>query len=174
MSLWEGIRTAPAQRYRGLAYRHVGEAYSDRPLSGLGSYRRGGRFNPPESFPVLYLCTTYACVTEEFWRRIKVAGTDPGDLLPRVVYEYEVNLEAVLDLTDDSTLRHLRVGVGELISRDRSLTQQIGDSASASGLYQAILSYSATGVDEVLAILDEGLQGVTVISSKRWKVPDDI
>lgn len=80
----------------------------------------------------------------------------------------------MLDLTDDSTLRHLRVGVGELISRDRSLTQQIGDSASASGLYQAILSYSATGVDEVLAILDEGLQGVTVISSKRWKVPDDI
>lgn len=174
MNLREGIRSAPVRPYRGIAYRHIGEAYADRPLSGTGSYQRGGRFNPAGSFPVLYLCTTYRCATEEFRRRIEIVGADPGDLLPRVVYEYEVNLGAVLDLTDDATLRHLRLSVGKLTSSDRLLTRKIGDYANKSGLYQAILSFSATGVDEVLAVMEEGLMGVSVIASRRWSSPADI
>lgn len=112
MNLREGVRSAPVRPYRGMAYCHIGETYADRPLSGLGSYRRGGRFNPAGAFSLLYLCTTYRCVTEEFWRRIRIADADPLDLLPRVAYEYQVSLEAVLDLTDRATLRHLRMDVG--------------------------------------------------------------
>lgn len=54
-------------------------------------------------------------------------------------------------------LEHLDVTAELLVDDDRSLTQHIGEIAHQFG-YQAVLSGSATGVDEVLAVFTENLR----------------
>lgn len=45
-----------------VGYRNQTRGYD--PTSGEGARRFGGRFDPPGSFPVLYLYTTRPCVEE--------------------------------------------------------------------------------------------------------------
>jgi RES domain-containing protein len=61
--LAECISTAARRPYEGSAFRQQSPRHD--PLSGDGARILGGRFNPPESFPVLYLCTTRACAVAE-------------------------------------------------------------------------------------------------------------
>lgn len=44
------------------------------PKSGEGARRFGGRFNPPKSFPVVYLCLTRPCVKAELTRQAERQG----------------------------------------------------------------------------------------------------
>lgn len=124
------------------------------PLSGEGARIHGGRFNPPDSFPVLYLCITRACAAAELRYRGErlVIGID--GLLPRVLYRYEVSLDRILDLTSDETLQHFAVTTAQIIGTDVAIPRQIGEAAHATGV-QAIRAPSATGVDEVLAVFPE-------------------
>jgi hypothetical protein len=62
-----------------------------------------------------------------------------------------------------------------VVDEDWSLTQQIGEVAHQFG-YQAILNASATGVDEVLAVLVENIRTGTVgpIPVGAWQSLDDL
>jgi RES domain-containing protein len=60
------ISTAQRRAYSGICYRQQSPKYD--PLSGEGARMQGGRFNPPNSFPVLYLCSTAGCAAAEFMR----------------------------------------------------------------------------------------------------------
>jgi len=53
------------------------------PRSGEGARRFGGRFNPPDSFPVLYLCSTPACAASELRRQAARQGIELDHMLPR-------------------------------------------------------------------------------------------
>lgn len=77
------------------------------PLSDDGARRSGGRFNPPHSFPVIYLCTTRPCVVAELTRQARGQNLDVEDLLPRELWCLTVELTKVLDLTNGGTLRAL-------------------------------------------------------------------
>ena len=50
------IGLAPRTSLSLIAYRNQAKGFD--PRSGDGARRLGGRFNPPHSFPVLYLCLT--------------------------------------------------------------------------------------------------------------------
>ena len=52
----EQAAAAPRGAYLGEAFRHMATGWDD-PLSGEGARIHGDRFNPPDKFPVLYLCT---------------------------------------------------------------------------------------------------------------------
>ena len=93
---------------------------------------QGGRFNPPNSFPVLYLCSTAGCATAEFMRFATDHPIGPAGFLPRSLYRYAVDFSNVLDLTDPATLDHLDVAADRLVQEDRTLTHQIGELATAS------------------------------------------
>jgi hypothetical protein len=56
------------------------------PRSGDGARRVGGRFNRPDSFPVVYLCTTRPCVVAELTRQARRQGLEVEDLLPRELW----------------------------------------------------------------------------------------
>ncbi len=165
----ERVATAPHVVYEGEAYRHMAARWDD-PLSGEGARINGGRFNPPDSFPVLYLCTTRPCAVAEL-RRLgerQVIGVE--GLLPRVLYRYETMLDRVLDLTADETLAHLGVTVTQITGADLTVPRQIGEAAHATGS-QAIRAPSATGVDEVLAVFPELLGGGRLFPEplERWE-----
>jgi RES domain-containing protein len=156
-----------------VAYRNQAKGFD--PRSGDGARRLGGRFNPPHSFPVLYLCLTLPCMAAELTRQAERQGLDVDALLPRELFEISVDLGKVLDLTDVSTLDALGIAPRDLVWADHRLTQEIGE-ATHEHAFQAIRSPSATGVDNVLAILPENLPGA-VLDVKllgEWSTADDL
>jgi RES domain-containing protein len=171
--LAERVSTAPRRHYEGSAFRHQSPRHD--PLSGEGGRLAGGRFNPPESFPVIYLCTTRACAVAEFRRFSTRQPIGAEGFLPRVLYEYQIAFASVLDLTDAAILAHLELEAGLLVDQDRSLTQQLGELTHQFG-YQALCSPSATGVDVVLAVFTDNLRTGRIEPqvAERWETIADL
>ncbi len=157
----------------GVAYRNQVKGFD--PRSGDGARRLGGRYNPPHSFPVLYLCLTRPCVVAELSRQAERQGLSVDALLPRELFEVRADLDKVLDLTDAETLGALGIGRPDLVREDHQLTREIGEAAHEHA-FQAIRSPSATGVDNVLAIFPEKLAGavldVTLLG--EWNTAEDL
>ncbi len=168
------VATAPRIPYLGEAFRHMAARWED-PLSGEGARIHGGRFNPPDSFPVLYLCTTRSCSAAELRYRGERLVIGVEGLLPRVLYRYEVSLDRVLDLTSGETLEHLSVTNAQVVGTDLGISHQIGEAAHATGS-QAIRAPSATGVDEVLAVFPELLGSGRLRAElvERWESMEDL
>ncbi len=139
---------------RANGYRNQARGFD--PRSGEGVQRFGGRFNPPNSFAVLYLCTTRPCVVAELTRQAKRQQLDVEQLLPRELWRVQTQLTRVLDLTDTKTLIVLNLNDADLVHDDHQLTREIGEAAYQHE-FQAILTQSATGVDNVLAVLPDNL-----------------
>lgn len=143
----------------GVAYRNQAKGFD--PRSGDGARRLGGRFNPPRSFPVLYLCLTRPSVVAELTRQAERQGLNVGALPPRELFEVRADLDKVLDLTDAETLGALGIAPPDLVREDHQFTQEIGEAAHEHA-FQAIRSPSATGVDNVMATFPEKLAGAVL------------
>ena len=145
------------------------------PRSGEGARRQGGRFNPPRSFPVVYLCLTRPCVVAELTTRAARQSVQVSDLLPRELWSVATTLERVLDLTDQAVLDTLGIQAADLERTDHAFTRQIGEAAHERQM-QAIRSPSATGVDHVLALFPEnlGVATLTVELVKLWETEQDL
>jgi RES domain-containing protein len=92
-SLIERIGTVPSRPFRGLAYRSASPGYAA--LSGEGARLKGGRWNPPDSFPVLYVATDPSAAAAEIKRTARRYGVALDDLLPRILTTIGVRLEIV-------------------------------------------------------------------------------
>jgi RES domain-containing protein len=168
------IATAPHVAYVGETYRHMAAQWDD-PLSGEGARIRGGRFNPPDSFPVLYLCTTRPCAVAELRQLGQRQLIGVEGLLPRVLYRYETSLDHVLDLTSETTLKYLGITAAQVVGSDLTIPRQIGEAAHATGS-QAIMAPSATGVDQVIAVFPELLGSGRALPEplERWEAIEDL
>src|SRR3954452_5404247 len=51
-------------------------------LDGSFAAQRGGRWNPPESFPVVYLCGSAEVARANVYRKLEGQPYGPGDLIP--------------------------------------------------------------------------------------------
>lgn len=153
--------------FSGTAYRNQAPGFDAR--SGEGARRHGGRFNPPHTYPVLYLCVTRRCVVAELIQQATRQGLEVTDLLPRELWAVTIELDTVLDLSDPQVRLQLSVDAADLIRPDRALTREIGEAAHEQR-FQAVRSPSATGIDETLAVFPENLGSatVTVHLEKRW------
>ncbi|MDP1819810.1 MAG: RES family NAD+ phosphorylase [Acidimicrobiales bacterium] len=163
----------PGAALSAVAYRNQAKGFD--PRSGDGARRLGGRFNPPHSFPVLYLCFTRPCVVAELTRQAERQGLNVDALLPRELFEISADLDKVLDLADAATLDSLGIDPADLIREDHRFTQEIGEAAHEHA-FQAIRSPSATGVDNVLAIFPEKLAGAVLNTALlgEWSTVDDL
>lgn len=169
--LVERLDQVPLHTLEAVTYRHVSS--SRPPLSGEGARIQGGRWNPPESFPTLYLGMTEAIVAAEFRRLAMRSGRSVADFLPRELYQIEVKLQFVLDLTDDTHVRSLGVDAAELTSDDAKTCQAIGDAAHYLGT-EAVLAPSATGAGDVLAVFTDRLGPTSLLNPsllRIWDVP---
>ena len=167
------VGLAPAASLSVVAYRNQAKGFD--PRNGDGAQRLGGRFNPPHSFPVLYLCLTRPCVVAELTRQAERQGLNVDALLPRELFEISADLDKVLDLTDAATIKALGLTPSDLVREDHRFTQDIGEAAHQQGL-QAIRSPSATGVDSIVAIFPERLAGavLNVELIGEWNSPGDL
>ncbi len=125
--------------FHGMVYRHT--AIVQPPLDMLLNAARGGRFNPPISFPMLYTSLTVQGAKAEFIKSAETFKVTPVSLLPRMLHQIEVDLRKVVDLTDVANRKFLGCSRADLIGDDWTLTQKIG--TQLRNLCDAILSYSA-------------------------------
>lgn len=93
---------------------------------------RGGRVNPPGSFPVLY------AVSDDDGCRPMVPGSD-GEEPETVIAVFSVTLSRVLDLFDPMIRRRLGISVRDLAGGDEStISQAIGIAAYNEG-FEAVI-----------------------------------
>ncbi len=110
---------------------------------------------------MLYICRTRPCVVAELQPFGERQAVGVEGLLPRHLYRYEIRLEHVLDLTDAGVRAEVGRGVEVLTGPDPAACQDVGATAHALGV-QAILSPSAAGVDDVLAVFVQRIRLGTV------------
>ena len=88
----------------GFVYRIIAERHRDSSLSAIGSVRSGGRYNAPNTFPVLYCADTQMTAMLEVEALFTTADGKlrgaPRD--PDLILSVHCELGRVLDLTNDS------------------------------------------------------------------------
>ena len=160
--------------FQGSACRHIEPARD--PLSGIGARILGGRWNPPESFSVLYLGLDSDVVAAEFRRMAARQRRELADFLPRRLYTYEINLGAVLQVIDAAVRDELGLTTEALAADELGACQEVGAAAHYAG-FEAVLAPSATSRGTALALFMDNLQAdssVTVAGHRAWSVPADL
>ena len=167
------LASAALSPYSGEGWRQLSPRHD--PLSGEGARLHGGRFNAPASFPVLYVCRTRPCALAEMHRLGERHAIGVPGLLPRHLYRYDIHLDRVLNLTDAEVRREVGVGLEVLTGPDWTTCQELGANAHALGA-QAILSPSAAGVDDVLAVFVQhiGLSTIEPTLAEEWHAMVDL
>lgn len=139
------------------------------PLATSGSLKAGGRFNPPNEFGALYTSLDAKTAAQEVARGLRARGIDPEQFPAGAwwVYEVEVKLDSVLDLTDPVVLERSGISAGSLTGSDVNATQRIAAEARERG-YVALLvpSAAAPGSKNLVIFLDRMAEHPTVLSSK--------
>lgn len=145
----------PRRGFFGIVYRAVRQGLD--PLSVAGSLRAGGRFNPPGGFGALYTSVEEATAAAEVARGLRQRGIDPSEYPEGYwwMYELEVRLDSVLDLTDASILEKCGISAASLTGGDMGASRAIGAEAKKQG-YQALLVPSAaiSGSANLVLIVD--------------------
>ena len=178
--LLRALEDAPVQPFSGFVYRVIAERHRESPLAAIGSVRSGGRYNAPNTFPVLYCADSQVTALLEIETlfatadgKLKGAPRDPD-----LILSLRCDLARVLDLTDDLFLRELGTTRNELISLTPSRfilnargevapTQTLGAACSFSGRVSAMKVPSAANLDGYcLDILPDSLlvgENVTIL-----------
>jgi len=166
--LVERVDALGSTSFEGHAYRHMGPGYP--PLSGEGARISGGRWNPPGSFPALYMGLDVPTVMAEFYRAAQRHLRPPQDLLPRRLYQYEIHLAAVLDLRPPMSRDAAGVSDRDLRGDDLRRCQAVGEAAHYLGL-EGLLAPSAVGQGDVLVVFYSRLRAgssVEVVGDELW------
>jgi hypothetical protein len=95
---------------RGGPYLRVADSDWDDPLDGRYAAERGGRWNPPESFPVVYLCRSIEVARANVFRRLRGQPYGPEDLRAEagpVLVRTRVPEDRYLNVVTEAGLRDL-------------------------------------------------------------------
>lgn len=139
------------------------------PLSTLGSAQNGGRYNSPGVAGVLYTSFVSETAVAEVSKGLMARGINPqnyasGDWW---LYELEVSLDAVLDLTDPVVVSQLQINSQSLVQADAAYARQIGKQAAEAG-YQTVIVPSAAypGEKNLVIFLSAATRYPTIKSSR--------
>jgi RES domain len=148
---------------RGGPYLRVADPKWDDPLDGRHAAERGGRWNPPESFPVVYLCATVEVARANVYRRLEGQPYGPEDLQREagpILVRTRVPEDRYLNVVTDAGCRD--AGLPKTYPRDsrrrivpHSRCQPIGLSAWEAGL-PGVAARSAWAPGEELGYFGRG------------------
>lgn len=114
-ALEHALKDLPPTLWTGVAYRLIPAQFAGTALSSIGSFRRGGRYNPKETFEALYLADTPLTALQEInLVRVTDAAILSAKSSPRLLLSVEVALSAVLDMTTAQTQSKLSTNLQEL------------------------------------------------------------
>lgn len=165
---------------RGGAYLRVADPRWRDPLEGHHAARYGGRWNPPESFSVVYLCRTAEVARANVHRLLARQPYGPEDLLPAaapVLVEVAVREDRYLNVVTDAGCK--AVGLARSYPRDArgrivpwSRCQPIGLEAHERGLpgvaARSAAPTSPAGGEELAFFGRRGLRRRSVTGFETW------
>jgi RES domain-containing protein len=178
-----GIQRSGSIAFVGKLIRIVGITYAntDDLVSGVGSLKHGGRYNPKGGFRAVYGSLEFDTATAELLAHHRRQGRpDPdADVFPIAAVSLEAEVERLLDLTDVTVRRAMKVSLKDLRGEwqdtqdfgREALTQAIGRLARAAG-FQGLLAPSAArpGGRNVVLFLDRlSKNGLRII--RKDKLP---
>ena len=116
--LKSALAVAPLTPFSGHTYRIIEELWRHDPLSAIGAFENGGRYNPPRVFPVLYTAGSRITALRETQALFDTADGKLADAPrnPELLLTLEVTLHAVLDLTQPDLCTQLGTSREELVS----------------------------------------------------------
>lgn len=116
--LQAALAAAPLVSCSGFSYRIIEERWRHDPLSTIGAFENGGRFNPPRTFPVLYTAGSRITALRETQALFDTADGRLADVPrnPELVLTLEIALHAVLDLPHPGLCAQLGTSREELMS----------------------------------------------------------
>ena len=129
-------------------------------LSGLGSFKVGGRFNAPGSFPAVYASLDKATAATELDARARYYGLNTDALQPAVLVAVEMRLQASVDLRQPAVLAALSVTLDAIATCDWRAAQAAGREALTQGLGRA--AYEA-GLEALLVPSAQVPDGVNLV-----------
>lgn len=138
--------------WTGVTYRLIPAQYAGTALSSIGSFTRGGRYNPKEAFEALYLADTPLTALQEInLVRMTDAAILSAKSSPRLLLSVEVALSTVLDVTRAEVQGALGTNLQELTGSWLALnargqtapTQALGAAAYDNGSVEALRVPSA-------------------------------
>jgi RES domain-containing protein len=143
--------------------------------SGEGARGTGGRFNPPNSFPVVYGTLARETAGAELTRLAYRNSIAIGSSLPRHVYRCRLRSTKVIDLRQPLVAASLGFSETESVEAARHVTQLIGEMAHALG-FEAIIAPSVTGSGDMIAIFPEYVHRSTldIRHIELWALPSDV
>lgn len=153
----------PEIRLSAVVYRVVREGVD--PLATAGSLKAGGRFNPPSEFGALYTSLDAATATKEVARGLTQRGVDPTQFPSGAwwIYELEVKIEKVLDLTDSAVLQKAGTQREALTGGEVHATREIAAEARRRS-YEALLVPSAAAPESKnLVVFLDKLSGPPIV-----------
>ena len=163
----ERINAIDPVAFRGFAYRHVSRTQS--PISGEGARVHGGRWNPPESFPTLYLALDRPTVLAELKRTALRFGISPERLLPRAVYRYDIAIHQCLDLRDQTSREAMGISLDAIRSEDPRRCQEVAMAAHYLG-HEGLIAPSATGAGSMIAIFTDRLHADSCVEPRDVEI----
>ena len=150
------LERAPLISYSEPSYRVIADRWRDTPLSAIGAFERGGRYNAPHTFPMLYTADSQMTALLEMEALFTTADGQlrgvPRD--PDLILTLECSLLRVLDLTVPDLYPELGTSYDELVSavpsrfilnarKKLTPTQQLGSACFRSGRISALKVPSA-------------------------------
>lgn len=144
------------------------------PLSVTGSQKAGGRYNIAGE-GALYASFTPVTASSEVARGLKLRGVDPRSFPPETwwVYEIEVSMETVLDLTNPATLARLGVTEEHLAGEDLAIPRAVATHARQMGCQGLIVPSAArTGERNLVVFIDRLTEPLRVVSSESILLAD--
>ena len=141
---------AKPETFTGYCFRCVSPRYShqDDIFSGKGSRHTSGRYHRMFAFSIVYTACSPELALWESTNTARSGGIQVAKLLPMVLVGAEVNMSVVLNLTDATVRRTLKVTKRSIVdcswstATNETLTQLIGRIAFECG-FEAILAPSA-------------------------------
>lgn len=150
--LVEAIDAVGTTSWSGRTFRYTNARRE--PLSGEGARRFGGRYNPRELFPVVYLAQPVQACMRELERAAKTQNLDVERFLgvPQVLHTIELTQIGVLDLTGAETRDRLGLEASDLVGA-HGPCQEVGHAAWFLE-FHGVLAPSAVGEGVTVALFE--------------------
>jgi len=116
-------------------------------VSGMGSCKMGGRWNPPGSFPTVYASLEPEAAVSESLATFRYYGWALYDAMPRVFRALEAHLHRVLDLRRPEAVPHLASWLNRAQAEDWRAAQRAGKETTSQAIGRAAF---ASGVEGIL------------------------
>jgi RES domain-containing protein len=169
--------------WSGEAYRSASPQYANKDdfLTGLGSQKNGGRWNPLNSFATVYLALELETALAETANHFRYYRFPISQALPRVFVGVKLHVQKLIDLTNGTVRQSLRVSRRRMLQEDwrthqdagqEAITQTIGRTAWENGAEGLLVPSSAKpGGRNLVYFPDNLLPDSTVALINADKLP---